>query len=468
MFLTRTAVLERMSGPLCETVLDLPGAGAILASVAQSNLLVVPLDRREEWYRYHHLFRDMLLAELARLEPGLAPVLQRRAASWCLQNGLAEEALEYSFAAEDVSAVADLVENLCVPTYYQGRRTTPQRWLQWLEDHGGIEERPRVAALAAFIYTLLGRPVEAQRWAEAVDRWQYEDAARPEDRTAEAWAAYIRALLCRDGVEQMRTDADEAVRRFTSEHIVQAGPWICQGLARAASGDLDGADESFQDAVSVGEQAGTDEALGAALSERSLMAMARNQWDRAEVLADQVRAIVHRSGIEQPVACAVLARAALHRGDRPAVRQWLVAAQRLRSQLTYAYPVLAVQVRIELTRVHLALADLAGARTLMRETDEVLRRRPGLGTLVDEAQALRDQLANERGSGALGVSALTDAELRLLPLLSTHLSFPEIGAELFLARTTIKSQALSIYRKLGAQSRSLAVARARELGLLEG
>ena len=468
MFLTRTAVLERMCGPLCETVLGLPGADAILADMSRSNLLVVPLDRRGEWYRYHHLFRDMLLAELARLEPGLAPVLWRRAGRWCLQNGLAEEALEYAIAAEDVGAAADLIEKLCVPTYYQGRRTTPQRWLQWLEDHGGMEGRPTVAALAAFIYALLGRPVEALRWAEAVDRWQYGGAARPEDPAAEAWAAYVRALLCRDGVEQMRADADEAVRRFTTEKIVQAGPWIGQGLARAASGDLDGADASFQDAVSVGEQADTDEALGAALSERSLMAMARNEWDRAEVLADQVRAVVRRSGIEQPVACAVLARTALHRGDSPAVRQWLIAAQRLRSQLTYAYPVLAVQVRIELTRVHLALADLAGARTLMLEIDQMLRRRPGLGTLVAEAQALRDQLANERGSAALGVSALTAAELRLLPLLSTHLSFPEIGAELFLARTTIKSQALSIYRKLGAQSRSRAVARARELGLLEG
>ena len=468
LFLTRTAVLERMSGPLCETVLDLPGAGAILADVSRSNLLVVPLDRREEWYRYHHLFRDMLLAELARLEPGQASVLRRRAASWCLRNGLVEEALEYSIAAEDVSTAADLVEKLCVSTYYQGRRTTPRRWLQWLEDHGGIKGRPRVAALAAFIYALLGRPVEALRWAEAVDRWQYGDAARPQDPAAEAWAALVRALLCRGGVEQMRADADEAVRRFTTENIVQAGPWIFQGLARAASGDPDGADESFQDAVSVGEQAGTDEALGAALSERSLMAMARNQWARAEVLADQARVVVRRSGIEQPVACAVLARAALHRRDLPAVRQQLVAAQRLRPSLTYAYPVLAVQVRIELTRVHLALADLAGARTLMQEIDELLRRRPGLGTLVDEARALRERLANERGSGALGASALTAAELRLLPLLSTHLSFPEIAAELFVSRNTVKSQVLSIYRKLGVASRSQGVGRARELGLLEG
>src|SRR5262249_60961793 len=85
-FLTRTAVLERMCGPLCETVLDLPGSTATLAELARSNLLLVPLDRRREWYRYHHLFRDMLLAELHRLEPGLVRLLRRRAAGWGLQN----------------------------------------------------------------------------------------------------------------------------------------------------------------------------------------------------------------------------------------------------------------------------------------------------------------------------------------------------------------------------------------------
>ena len=93
---------------------------------------------------------------------------------------------------------------------------------------------------------------------------------------------------------------------------------------------------------------------------------------------------------------------------------------------------------------------------------------PGLGTLVGEAGALRAQLSRERGSGVPGASALTAAELRLLPLLSTHLSFPEIAGEMFLSRYTVKSQAMSIYRKLGASSRSEAVARSRELGLLEG
>jgi LuxR family maltose regulon positive regulatory protein len=104
----------------------------------------------------------------------------------------------------------------------------------------------------------------------------------------------------------------------------------------------------------------------------------------------------------------------------------------------------------------------------MREVDGLLRRRPGLGTLTGQAEMLRAQLASERGSSVPGASALTAAELRLLPLLSTHLSFPEIAGELFLSRHTIKSQANSIYRKLGVCSRGQAVSRSVELGLLAG
>ena len=100
----------------------------------------------------------------------------------------------------------------------------------------------------------------------------------------------------------------------------------------------------------------------------------------------------------------------------------------------------------------------------MREVDELLRRRPGLGNLAGQAQMLGARLSEERGSSAPGASALTGAELRLLPLLATHLSFPEIAGELFLSRNTIKSQAISIYHKLDATSRSQAVARSRELG----
>jgi len=120
-----------------------------------------------------------------------------------------------------------------------------------------------------------------------------------------------------------------------------------------------------------------------------------------------------------------------------------------------------------LARCHLALGDAAAARILLREIDEVLVRRPGLGAFVRHAEDLRAELSRIRGSHAAGASALTAAELRLLPLLSTHLSFPEIAGELFLSPHTIKSQSRSIYRKLGTSSRSQAVSRARELALLD-
>jgi LuxR family transcriptional regulator, maltose regulon positive regulatory protein len=104
----------------------------------------------------------------------------------------------------------------------------------------------------------------------------------------------------------------------------------------------------------------------------------------------------------------------------------------------------------------------------MREVDELLRCRPDLGNLVGEATALRTRLSEVHAPGVPGVSALTAAELRLLPMLASHLSFPQIAAELFLSRHTVKSEAISIYRKLAVSSRARAVLRSRELGLLPG
>ena len=471
-FLTRTAVLGRICGPLCGAVLELPGSAATLADLVQSNLLLVPLDRRGQWYRYHHLFRDMLLAELERLEPELMPVLRRRAAGWCLRNELPEEALEYSIAAGDVDMAAGLVEKLAIPTRRQGRVTTLQRWFGWLDDRDGIEGHPMVAVMAALIYAWMGRPVEAERWADAVDRWQYGEAARPDDPSTEAWAALTRALLCRRGVSQMLADADEAARGFAAEGIVTSGPALLQGIARVLSGDLDDGDALLKDAVSLGEKTGAHEIIAQALSERSMVAMARGDWSQAEVLAGQARTALRQAGIGEsyvtPLVCAAQARAALHQGDVAAARREVVRAQRVRPLLSHATPHVAVQARIELIRVHLALADVAGARTLMREIDELLKRRPDLGILVGEARALRTRLSAEHAPSVPGASSLTGAELRVLPMLATHLSFPEIGADLFLSPHTVKSQAMSIYRKLGASSRSQAVARSQQLGLLEG
>jgi LuxR family transcriptional regulator, maltose regulon positive regulatory protein len=472
-FLTRTAVLERMSGPLCEAVLEMAGSAAALAELARSNLLLVPLDHRGEWYRYHNLFRDMLLADLERREPGLAPALRRRAAGWYLQHDLPEEALEYSILAGDVGTVARLVQTLWGPVYRQGRIATLRRWFGWLDDQGGIEGYPLNAINAAFLAEVTGQPVQAERWADAVDRWRYQDASPPRDAYTEAMAAALRAILCRRGVEQMRADADEAARIFTAANFVPISTIpLMQGTARVLCGDLDGGDAFFVDALSIDEARQVPELIALTLCERSLVAMARDQWDQAEALASRARARLRQAGVEDSYAAAltsaVQARTAVHRGDVPAARRELTNALRLRPLMTYAHPHWAVQLRIALIRVHLVLNDLAGARTIMREIAEILKRRPDLGTLVGEAQELRARLAGEHSSTIAGASALTAAELRLLPMLSTHLQLHEIAAEMYLSPHTIRAQGKSIYRKLGASSRSQAVARARELGLLEG
>lgn len=472
MFLTRTAVLQRMSGPLCEAVLELPGAAADLTELARSNSLLVPLDHGGGWYRYHHLFRDMLLAELDRTEPGLAPVLRQRAAGWCVRSGLPEEALEYSMAAGNADMAAELVARLAVPAQRQGRVSTLLRWFGWLDDRGEIERHPIVTVLAAMLYTWLARPVEAERLADVVDRWRDGNARQLADPAVSAWAALGRAFMCRHGITQMLADADEASRAFPRMGIVTPGPALMQGIARILSGDPDGGGAALTEAVSLGEQAGAHEIAAEALGERALLAIGRGDWGQGERLAGEAAVTMRQAGIAEspgmPLVCAAQARVAIHRGDVQAARQQLISAQRSRPLLTYAMPHMSVQARIELTRVHLALADMTGARTLLGEIDELLSRRPGLGTLVAETRELRGRLPEDRGPAAPGASSLTAAELRVLPMLATHLSFPEIAAEMFLSPHTVKSQAISIYRKLGARSRNQAVARSRELGLLEG
>ena len=304
-----------------------------------------------------------------------------------------------------------------------------------------------------------------------VDHWEHQPEPQTDNPVAAAWAAVLRALLCRHGVKQMRADADEAARKLTAAGVVAPVAPVLKGIAQVLDGDPDGGDASFENAISIGD-VGAPDVLAIALCERSLLAMAHHDWDPAEELAGQAHTVLQQAGIEDsyvtPLVCAAQARVHMHRGDTAAARQQLVDAQRLRPVLSYALPHLAVQARIELVRVHLALADAAGARTLMREIDGVLKRQPDLGTLVSDAQALRVRLTQERGSNVAGPSALTTAELRVLPLLATHLSFREIGAELFLSQNTVKSQAISVYRKLAAANRSQAVIRARGLGLLEG
>ena len=128
-------------------------------------------------------------------------------------------------------------------------------------------------------------------------------------------------------------------------------------------------------------------------------------------------------------------------------------AARLRPLLTYALPIVSVQALLEMAQAYLAMADSGGARAVLRQVDDIFQQRPALGILPERASELRTKVDYVR-TGAFGASALTAAELRLLPLLPTHLSFREIGERLYVSRHTVKTQAISIYRKLGVTSRS--------------
>jgi LuxR family maltose regulon positive regulatory protein len=471
-FLTRTAVLGRMCGPLCDAVLEASGSADALAELERSNLLLVPLDRRGQWYRYHHLFRDMLLAELHRLEPDLMPVLYRRAAQWHERHGQPAEALGYWMQADEAASAARLISVLAFPAYQQGRVATAERWFGWLQGHAPTGDYPAVAVLAAMIFALTGKPDQAERWAEVAERGTA--AARMPDGSAsiEPWLALLRAFLCRDGVDQMQADAALAAKTMAVGSFWRTAATVYLGEACLMAGDPVRADALFQDAAAGGRSGGGAVGACVALAERALLAIARGAWEAGKQYLAQAWPLVRDANLADypPVTIlhAVAARIALHEGDRPRAIAELTRAQRLRPDLTYAVPHLAVQARIELARCHLALSDLPAARILLQEATEILNRRPGLGVFAAQADDLREELSRTRGSSAPGASALTAAELRVLPMLPTHLSFPQIAREMFLSPNTVKSQAMSIYHKLGASSRGQAVTRSRELGLLEG
>lgn len=470
-FLTRSSVLDQMSGPLCDAVLETSDSAERLEGLARSSLLVMPLDERRRWYRYHHLFRDLLREELDRREPALVPELTRRAARWCQANSLPDAAIDYAIAADDVELAAGIVRSLFLPTYRAGRAATLTRWFDWLDRGGHIPRYPRIAIGGAWLAAVTGRPAAAERWAEAAEHPQAERREPDDDPQLEGQRALLRVLLCRQGVDAAVTDADIAERLIPVSSPWRAVALAMAGLVRLITGADDEADTAFIQAVEVGLESGAAGATSVALAQRAVVALRRGEHDEARSLAGRACGVVDDGLLQDFVTnvfvFAVAARTALVAGDVAGAETLVTRAQRLRPRLTYAFPVLAVQARSELVRTLLSLSDVAGARTVLREVDDILRVRPELGVLPEEVAQLRAQTANTP-AGTIGASSLTAAELRLLPLLQTHLTFREIGERLFVSRHTVKTQAISIYRKLGVASRSDAMRTASEMGLLPG
>ena len=470
-FLTRTAVLERLSGSLCDAVLDSSGSAVELESLARSNLFVVPLDSNGHWYRYHRFFRELLRAELERVEPDLVSELLARAVAWSAANGQTEAAIGYAQDVGDVDQVSRLVEQSLLPAYESGRFAAAERWLGWLEAHNALEQNAAVAVLGALLAAIWGRPVAAERWADAAERATYDGVLPDGSPLVDSWLALLRAQLCRRGAARMRGDAELALRTVAAESPLRTSASLLLAISHVLLGDVERADDLLADVADEGLELGAVDDVAVALGQRAAIAIARQDWVQAEGFADRALHVNRRSATvalpANALCYAVAARVALHRGETQRAQELLSRAQELRPRLTYALPYLAVHTRLELARAYLAQADALGAEAMLREIDAVLRRRPALEELRAPAKELRTSVATMRGE-APGALALSEAELRVLPYLATHLSFREIGERVYLSRHTIKSHSTAIYRKLNASSRNEAVERASELGLLQG
>jgi LuxR family maltose regulon positive regulatory protein len=466
-FLARTSILDAVEPGVAEAVVGMPGASARLPSLARAYLLIAQVGAGEVSYRYHRLLRDYLEAELERREPGATKELHRRAASWYAAAGRLELAVDHAIASGDVDAAAGLVTRAAMPVYYAGRAATLDRWLRGF-DGAVFERHPPLAAIAGWIDLLNGRPDAADRMADISERSTF--TGPPGDGTAsfESSRAMLRAIMARRGPEDVLANAAFAASRERPEDLWLANARYLLGSAHLLLGDMDAADAAFAGAGAASEVSGAPHPP--AMAKRASIAMARGDWTAAERFVrgshDLLTALHLDELLPALIVDAVGAREAVHRRDLAGARAHLVRAQLVRPLASHAAPWFAVDALLELARAYMAMADPAGARSVVREAQEILRRRPALGTLVTEFAEMRERVGNA-ASTLSGPSTLTAAELRLLPILPTYLSFQEIADRLFISRNTVKTQALSIYGKLHATSRSEAVERAVELGLLE-
>jgi LuxR family transcriptional regulator, maltose regulon positive regulatory protein len=468
-FLLRTSVLERLSGPLCDAVLETKGSAARLGELERSSLFVVPLDDRREWYRYHQLFADLLRLQLGSREPGLVPVLHRRAAAWHQAAGQIDDAIGHASAAGEFGQAGALIAQHWLGSWRGGRRATVARWLQGLPQDA-ITADPPVAFVAAWIGGFSGaaKP-HTDRWLAAVED-QAWDGELPEGISSLAFgAALTRAVLVFDDVGR----ALWAARRALELAGPQPSPfhWMAQaalGQARYLSGhtaEMRAPLEALVQRVSPIDQP------YAVVNSLALLALVTGDQDdhqTAAALAARATETAEVQGLTaEPLSGIVhlaLGRALLRQGK-------LAEAE---ERLEWALEVFGIDAMavhrghglLLLAAVRHAAGDPPGAAALLEETRELVQQLtdPGmLPALVGQAQPALSATPRRRIEVT---TPLTGRELTVLRLLPTQLSTREISRELSVSVTTVRSQVQAIYRKLGVSSRAETVTQARQLGLL--
>jgi LuxR family maltose regulon positive regulatory protein len=469
-FLTRTSILSRLSGPLCDAVLQTSGSAARLRKLERSNLFVVPIDRGRVWYRYHKLFAEMLQGRLRESRPELEPALHRRASAWYAEHGEHDEAVRHAQAAGDLTLAGDLIWAYLDGFRIPSRRATVERWLGVYSDDR-IAAYPPLALAAAWCALGRGDGPAVERWTEIAASGSLEGPLSDGSTSLASVVALLRAIVARKGIERMRDDAALVRAAEPPVSVAYARACLFGAVAERLAGHFEQARDLVAEAQRVAAACGCDAIHVFCLTELAVQATGEGLWDLA---ASHVAAA--KAGTEEvtmddhPAAARALALSALvlaHQGRTGEARHELREACRLLTPAGNVSSWFPVEIRLILGRASLAVGDLVAARQLLSDARQRVTPYVDLGSLREDLDRLSGAAGIFPATGVTGPSSLTVAELRLLSYLPTHMSFPEIGRQLHVSRNTVKSQAISIYRKLRVSSRSEAVDRAEACGLLQ-
>src|SRR5215211_5842462 len=445
-FLLRTSVLERLSGPLCDAVLEAQGSAERLRELEASNLFVVALDDRREWYRYHQLFADLLRLQLGFREPGLVAVLHRRAAAWHQQAGNVDEAIGHASAAGDLTEAGTLIARHWAAHWLGGQRATVARWLEGLPE-AAILADPPVALIAAWSRGFQGASKqETERWLAAAEHEGY-GGPPPDGMHSQAFgAALARATLIFDDVGRSAAAARRALKLAGDQPAENSWAGSALGQALYLSGQAAEARPWLEDLVSQVPASVQPYAVVTALAVLSLIAADQDDPDAAS-LARRAVATAEAHGVNfEPLSGIVYLALGLFEVDSMGLHRTLAL--------------------LVLASVRHGRGDRPGARTLVDQAHNLIDQFIDPGVLP----ALLEQAEDTLGSASLQrvalVEPLTEREQTVLRLLPTQLRTPEIAQELSVSVNTIRSQVQAIYRKLQASSRAEAVTKARHLRLL--
>jgi len=462
-FLLRTSVLTELTPALCKRVTGRDDAGELLAHIAREDLFVVPLGDEGHHYRYHHLFAEMLEAELESRHPGEGDELHRRAAGWYSARDEPDAEVRHLLAAGDVAAAGDVVAAAWLGLWNRGQAESVRRWLESFDDRQVLGHKP-LTLTAGWVYTALDDGKLGARWGRAACGAPMDDAPSPDGAASlRSSQALLCATVAADGVRRMREDAELAASLETTPGTSwYADAQVSLGVARWLSGSTQRALHPLVVAAREGSVSNPSAEL-AALGYLALISVDEAEWETAREYEARASARLTELGFGTSRRCLpmLLARVKLL-ARRPGADVDAAAADvdRLLGHMV-PHPWMGLLTHVVLGEVAVERGEMAAAETHASAAVALLERYPDAGVLRRRAERLR--AAVERARVA---EPLTPAERRVLELLPTYLTEQQMAEQLFVAHNTVKSHLKGVYRKLEVSSRADAVQCARDTGLL--